>query len=341
MARRFAWTSWPDDRLLQLRLKDLRVTIEGTWLEGRLHALYDELDQRGLRVRPHAWLSDEWFSPEATPGIAIPFYLAHPRLMRLERKMIGDVEGGALSECMRILRHEAGHVVQHSYQLQRRRRWQQLFGRSSIRYPKYYRPNPASKQFVQHLRLWYAQSHPDEDFAETFAVWLKPRSDWRTRYAGWPALRKLEYVDELMAEVAYEKPMLNHRLKIDPLSRIERTLAEHYEHKQALYSVDPPTIYDRDLRRVFADGVEHRRSRAAAPFLRRNRAKIRQMVARWTREYQPALDAVLDDMIARTRELKLKAVGSERQLLADFTLLLMARTVDSLYSPSRRQWIAL
>jgi hypothetical protein len=341
MARRFAWTSWPDDRLLQLRLKDLRVTIEGTWLEGRLHALYDELDQRGLRVRPHAWLSDEWFSPEATPGIAIPFYLAHPRLMRLERKMIGDVEGGALSECMRILRHEAGHVVQHSYQLQRRRRWQQLFGRSSIRYPKYYRPNPASKQFVQHLRLWYAQSHPDEDFAETFAVWLKPRSDWRTRYAGWPALRKLEYVDELMAEVAYEKPMLNHRLKIDPLSRIERTLAEHYEHKQALYSVDPPTIYDRDLRRVFADGVEHRRSRAAATFLRRNRAKIRQMVARWTREYQPALDAELDDMIARTRELKLKAVGPERQLLADFTLLLMARTVDSLYSPSRRQWIAL
>jgi hypothetical protein len=144
-----------------------------------------------------------------------------------------------------------------------------------------------------------------------------------------------------MAEVAREKPMLNHRLKIDPLSRIDRTLAEHYEHKQALYSVDPPTIYDRDLRRVFADGAEHRRSRSAATFLRRNRAKIRQMVARWTREYQPALDAVLDDMIARTRELKLKAIGSERELLTDFTLLLMARTVDSLYSPSRRQWIAL
>jgi hypothetical protein len=341
MARRFAWTSWPDDRLLQLRLRDLRVTIERTWLEGRLRELYDELDQRGLRVRPHAWLSDEWFSPEATPGIAIPFYLAHPRLMRLERKMIGDVEGGTLPECMRILRHEAGHVVQHSYQLQRRRRWQQLFGRSSIRYPKYYRPNPASKQFVQHLRLWYAQSHPDEDFAETFAVWLKPRSDWRTRYAGWPALRKLEYVDELMAEIAREKPEMNHRWKIDPLSRLDRTLAEHYERKQALYSVDPPTIYDRDLRRVFADPMDHHRSRSAATFLRSNRAKIRQMVARWTREYQPALDAVLDDMIARTRELRLKAVGSERQLLMDFTLLLMARTVDSLYSPSRRQWIAL
>jgi hypothetical protein len=341
MARRFAWTSWPDDRLLQLRFKDLKVTIEGTWLEGCLADLYDELAERGLRVRPHAWLSDEWFSPEATPGIAIPFYLAHPRLMRLERKLVDDVEGGTLPECMRILRHEAGHVIQHSYQLQRRRRWQQLFGRSSIRYPSYYRPNPASKQFVQHLRLWYAQSHPDEDFAETFAVWLKPRSDWRTRYAGWPALKKLEYVDELMAEIVSEKSVLTHRVKIDPLSRLDRTLAEHYERKQELYAVDPPTVYDRDLRRIFANHEEHRRAPAAATFLRHNRARIRQMASKWTREYQPALDAVLDDMIARCRELKLKAVGADRKLLVDFTLLLMARTVDSLYSPSRRQWIAL
>src|SRR5207248_9879463 len=87
----------------------------------------------------------EWFSPDNTPGIAIPFYLAHPRLMRLERKMIIEVEGGTQSECMRILRHEAGHVVQHAYQLHRRRRWRELFGRSSTRYPNYYRPDPASR----------------------------------------------------------------------------------------------------------------------------------------------------------------------------------------------------
>ena len=341
MPRRFAWSSWPDERLLQLRLRDLRVTVEATWLEDSLHAIHDELDQRGLRIRPHAWISDEWFSAESTPGIAIPFYLAHPRLMRLERKMMADVEGGTVPECMRILRHETGHVVQHSYQLQRRRRWQQLFGRSSIRYPRYYRPNPASKNYVQHLRLWYAQSHPDEDFAETFAVWLKPRSDWRTRYAGWPALRKLEYVDELMAEIATQSPVLTGRLKVDPLSRLNRTLAEHYEKKQALYAVDPPTIYDRDLRRIFSDDPKHRRSPAAATFLRRNRAEIRQMVTKWTREYQPALDAVLNDMIARCRELRLRAARPERQLVIDFALLLMARTVDSLYSPARRQWIAV
>jgi hypothetical protein len=341
MPRRFPWTSWPDERLLQLRLRDLGVTIEGTWLERCLGELHDELAQRGLKLRPHAWLSDEWFSHESAPGIAIPFYLAHPRLMRLERKMMDEVEGGTPQECMRILRHEAGHVVQHSYRLHRRRRWRQLFGRSSTRYPDYYRPNPASKNYVQHLRLWYAQSHPDEDFAETFAVWLKPRSDWRTRYAGWPALRKLEYVDELMTEIAGERPLLTGRLRIDPLSRLSHTLAEHYAKRQALYAVDPATFYDRDLRRIFADGARHRRAPTASAFLRQHRTKIRRMAAKWTREYQPALDAVLHDMMTRCRDLNLRAVGSQRLLLVDFTLLLMARTVDSLYSPARRQWIAL
>jgi hypothetical protein len=341
MPRRFAWASLPDNELLQLRLKDLKVSVEGTWLEGCLEGLYDELAQRGLRIRPHAWISNEWFSPDDTPGIAIPFYLAHPRLMRLERKMMIDVEGGTVPECMRILRHEAGHVVQASYRLQRRRRWQELFGPSSTRYPQYYRPNPASRRYVYHLPLWYAQSHPDEDFAETFAVWLAARSNWRKRYAGWPALKKLEYVDELMAEIAAERPVLTRRLRVDPLSRLTQTLAEHYEKKRAHYAVDSPKVYDRDLRRIFSDDPKHRRSLAASAFLRRNRARIRETVSRWTGEYELTLDAVFDDMIGRCRELKLRAVGSERQLRMEFIVLLTAKTVHSLYSPSRRQWLAL
>ena len=286
-------------------------------------------------------MSNEWFSPDDTPGIAIPFYLAHPRLMRLERKMMIDVEGSTVPECMRILRHEAGHVVQASYRLQRRRRWQELFGPSSTRYPQYYRPNPASRRYVYHLPLWYAQSHPDEDFAETFAVWLASRSNWRKRYAGWPALKKLEYVDELMAEIATEKPVLTRRLRVDPLSRLTQTLAEHYEKKRAHYAVDYPKIYDPDLRRIFSDDPKHRRSPAASAFLRRNRARIREAVSRWTGEYELTLDAVFDDMIRRCRELKLRAVGSERQLRLEFIVLLTAKTVHSLYSPSRRQWLAL
>lgn len=341
MPRRFDWADWPDEQLLQLPLKKLKVKVEGTWLENCLHTLHQELEQRGLRVKPHVWISDEWFSPDTTPGIAIPFYLAHPRLMRLERKKIIDVEGGTVAECMCILRHEAGHVVQHSFQLHRRRRWQELFGRSSIRYPDFYRPNPTSKNYVQHLRLWYAQSHPDEDFAETFAVWLKPRSDWRKRYADWPAIRKLQYVDELMAEIADEKPTLTKRLHVDPLSQSTRTIGEYYEKKQAYYVADSPTIYDRDLKKIFSESTKHKRAPTAAAFLRSHRAHIRRSVAQWTGEYQLTLDSVLDAMIARCRELKLRAPGPERKLVMDFTVLLTAKTVHSLYSPSRREWFAL
>jgi hypothetical protein len=341
MARRFPWASLPDQKLLQVRLKDLKVTVEGSWLEACVEDLYDELAQRGLRIRPHAWISNEWFSPDDTPGIAIPFYLAHPRLMRLERRMVIDVEGGTVPEAMRILRHEAGHVVQAAYQLHRRRRWQELFGRSSKRYPEYYRPNPGSRRYVQHLPLWYAQSHPDEDFAETFAVWLTPRSNWRQRYAGWPAMKKLKYVDELMAELAGKKPLLTRRLHVEPLTRLNQTLAEHYQKKQAHYAVGHPTIYDRDLLRIFSNNPKHRRAPAASAFLRSNRARIRQIVSKWTGEYQLTLDAVFDDMIGRCRELKLRAAGSERQLRMEFIVLLTAKTVHSLYSPSRRQWLAL
>jgi hypothetical protein len=339
--RKFAWSSLPDEELLRLRFKDLKVTVEGTWLEDCLDKLHEELAEQNLRVRPHAWISNEWFSPDDAPGIAVPFYLAHPRLMQLERKMIIDVEGGTWSECMSILRHEAGHVVQHSYQLHRKRRWQQLFGPSSRRYPRYYRPNPASRNFVQHLRLWYAQSHPDEDFAETFAVWLRPRSHWRTRYAGWPALKKLEYVDELMAEIATQKPTLTGREVVEPISQLTETLADHYRKKQALYAFDSPTSYDRDLQRLFSADPRHQRLMPASQFIRRHRSKVRELVAKWTGEYQLTLDAVVDDMITRCRELNLRAVGSERKLVADFTVLLTAKTMHALFGPSRRKWIAL
>ena len=242
---------------------------------------------------------------------------------------------------MAILRHEAGHAVQHAYQPQRRRRWQQLFGPSSKRYPRHYRPNPASRRFVQHLRLWYAQSHPDEDFAETFAVWLRPRSNWRTRYAGWPALKKLEYVDELMDEIAGKRPLVTSRERVDPLHQLSQTLGEHYQKKQAFYAFKPPKTYDRDLSRLFSADPRHRREQPASVFIRRHRAQIRQVVARWTGENQLTLDAVLDDMISRCRELDLRAAGSERKLLINFTILFDRQDGANAVRPVAAEMIAL
>ena len=222
------WADWPDEKLLELRMCQLGVSIEASVLEDRIAELQAELDERGLPAfKPHFWLSDEWFSPDGVPGVAIPFYLAHPRLERLERAYMLEVEGGTPDWCMRILRHEAGHAIDNAYKLRLRRRRQQIFGPSYKAYPQFYDPKPYSKSFVLHLDSWYAQSHPDEDFAETFAVWLNPESDWRARYVGWPALKKLEYVDTLMKELA-GKPMLvkTHR-RVDPLPSIKKTLRAH------------------------------------------------------------------------------------------------------------------
>jgi hypothetical protein len=284
---RYPWANWPDERLLLLRFKDLDLRIENSWVHDCILELNAELEERGLRLRPHTWVSDEWFSPDGVAGFAVPFYLLHPRLMKLERTQLIEVEGGTYHECMKILRHECGHAIQHAFQLQRRREWQRLFGRSGTKYPEAYRPNPASKRFVQHLRRWYAQSHPDEDFAETFAVWLRRRGDWRRRYAGWPAMQKLEYVDRLMEELRGETPTHRNRRAVDPLRKLNRTLFEHYTYRQAIYSVEYPKTYDDDLQRLFSDDSRHRDNPTAAAFLRRHRADIRRIVSRWTALSEP------------------------------------------------------
>src|SRR3977135_2725874 len=192
------WASWSNEKLLTLPMSQLGVTFDGAFLSAQIQQLYAELEARQLLFRPHLWLSNEWFTPDGVPGIAVPFYLAHPRLAKLELEQMLEVEGGTPEWCMRILRHEAGHAVDNAYKLRQRRRRQQVFGPSYKAYPQFYDPRPYSKSFVLHLDSWYAQSHPDEDFAETFAVWLTPNSEWRQRYAGWPAAKKLHYMDRLM-----------------------------------------------------------------------------------------------------------------------------------------------
>ena len=235
MPRAKAWEKCTNQELLEWRLCDLGLTLEGSGLEAPIERLYRELEGRKLRLKPHCWISEEWFSPDGVPGIAIPFYLAHPRLKRLERAQILEVEGGTAAECLRLLRHEAGHAIQHAFRLHRRKRWRELFGSTTEPYPDYYRPNPGSRRYVVHLPNWYAQSHPDEDFAETFAVWLTPGSRWRRKYLGWPALRKLRYVDQLMHELAGQKPPVRSKARPDPIHRIKTTLDEHYRAKRQRY----------------------------------------------------------------------------------------------------------
>ncbi|HEX6998328.1 MAG TPA: putative zinc-binding metallopeptidase [Gammaproteobacteria bacterium] len=246
-----AWTELDDEGLLRLRFRDLRLRIEDAPVWRDFERVLGELERRGIRFRPHVWLSESWFSPDGVPGFAVPFFLAHPRLQRLEERMIGEAEGGTRRWRLQLLRHEVGHALDSAYGLRRRADWRRVFGRASAPYGGGYVARPSSRRYVLHLPNWYAQSHPTEDFAETFAEWLAPRNRWRARYEGWPALEKLEYVDRLMAEIDGRPPPNRDRSQVAPLSGNGRSLGEYYRRKLNRYGHDD-TRYDGWLRRAFA-----------------------------------------------------------------------------------------
>jgi Putative zinc-binding metallo-peptidase len=329
------WASLADEQLLDVRMCDLGVTIAGTELEGRIAHVDAELDARGL-VRPHYWLSDEWFTPDGVPGVAIPFYLAHPRLSKLELAQMLEVEGGDPESCLKILRHEAGHAIDNAYQLRRRPTRRRLFGTPDTPYPSYYTPKPYSKSFVQHLDHWYAQSHPDEDFAETFAAWLDPQSMWAVRYTGWPAQRKLEYMDRLMRSLARMKPRVNSKRQVDPLPRLRKTLREHYRAKREHYGLDHPDFYESDLRNLFSDAPEYAKNPPAARFVRRIRKEVRSTVASFTDSYQYTIDQLIEKIIHRCRELNLRLTEPEDASKLDFMVFLTVQTMNYLHSGRHR-----
>jgi hypothetical protein len=247
-----------------------------------------------------------------------------------------EVEGGDPEWCLQILRHEAGHAIDNAFNLRRRRKRVKVFGKPSEPYPDFYLPRPYSKSFVLHLDSWYGQSHPDEDFAETFAVWLAPDSDWRTRYADWPALRKLEYMDELMRSIALTRPPVRSRRRVEPLERLRTTLRRHYARKRAHYGLEYPDFYDRDLRRLFSDAEEHRSQMKASRFMQAVRKDVRRLVAEWTGAYQYTIDRVLSDMIDRADELNLRLREPEETSKIDFTVLVTVQTMNYLHSGRHR-----
>lgn len=330
------WASLPDEALLDLRLCDLPLSITGSWLEARINLLNEELAARGLTFQPHFWLSSEWFTPDGVPGIAIPFYLAHPRLMKLEEAQMLEIEGGEPEWCMKILRHEAGHAFDNAYMLRRRRTRLKLFGSPKQDYPDFYLPKPYSKSFVLHLDSWYGQSHPDEDFAETFAVWMAPNSDWRNRYQDWPALKKLEYVDRLMTGIAGAPPLTKSRRQVEPLHTLRRTLRAHYKQKREHYGLEYPNFTDKDLRRLFSDAPEFAKHPPASRFIQRIRRDVRRVVSEWTNAYQYTIDQVISDMITRARELNLRLKYSEERTKLDFTIVLTVQTMNYLHSGRHR-----
>ncbi|GAB4138578.1 MAG: putative zinc-binding metallopeptidase [Planctomycetota bacterium] len=324
------------EELLDVRLCDLDLRLEETVLQRRVDRLLAELERARLRFRPYMWLSTEWFTPEGSSGFAIPFYLAHPRLIRVEHSQMFEAEGGTQDSFMRLLRHETGHALDNAYRLHRKRSWRRAFGNYTQPYRAEYLARPSSRNYVQNLGFWYAQSHPAEDYAETFAVWLAPGTRWRKSYEGWPALAKLQQLDAMLKEIAGKKPFATTRDRPMSMPRLKQTLRDYYRRKKSVYAVDQPTIQDRQLVHLFGEPTGRHRRERASTFLRRNRVELRNRVAALTGQSRYAIDQSLSTMILRCRELGLRCVRprSETRILA--AVLLTMTTLNLTRSRSNR-----
>src|SRR3989338_2398648 len=240
-------SSLSEEELLNTRIRDLGISLEKTWLADFTHELSTELDSREIKLNPPCYLADEWLIPDGEPVVGMPFFLAHPALMKLEKKMMLDVEGGTKEWCLKLLRHEAGHAINYAYKLYKSKKWHKIFGPFDKEYNDTYRFRPYSRSFVRHLEDYYAQYHPDEDFAETFAVWLTPGLDWRLQYKGWKALEKLNYVDQLINEVRGNPPLVKSGPKIYEAARLKSKLKTFYQRRRKILAQDYPWFYDIDL----------------------------------------------------------------------------------------------
>jgi len=310
-ARSQRWEHFTDEELLGLRFRDLKLRIADSPVHRDVERVVTGLTRRGIAFKPHVWFSTDWFSPDGVPGIAVPFFLGHPRLLRLEQRMMGEAEGNHRRWRLRLLRHELGHAIDTAFALRRRPDWRRVFGSVSAPYPSSYAARPRSREHVLHLEHWYAQSHSTEDFAETFAVWLAPKARWRTEYAGWPALAKLEFVDRLMAEIAGRPPRNRDRSVVAPLADNNRTLREHYR-RRAHWHADVGR-YDGWLTRAFQSRSP--RAPSAERFLLGSKAQLSRSLLRYTREPPYLIFQVLRALRRRARELDLGVGGSKQEAL--------------------------
>jgi len=300
------WSSLSDDELLEKKISQLGLKLEGSKLQPQIQQLYDELSQKGLMFHPPCHIGDEWFVPVGIPAIFIPFFLAHDRLRQLEKKIILEVEGENPEWFMKLIRHEAAHAYAYAYPFVRKRKWQQIFGKSSNEEtPSYYRPRPYSRSFVVHLDDWYAQSHPDEDFAETFAVWLTPGLDWRARYKDWRALEKLEYLDELMRSLAGKPPLPMPEYQVAEHDCLNVKLKAYYAKKRKEYEHSFPDFYDKDLRQLFDAGADVEGRVKASVYLRRHRRELENAVCQWTNENKYRVNKLVGKLIDRCGKLNL------------------------------------
>jgi hypothetical protein len=305
--------------VLDKKVSELGLRVEGSPVEKYVQQLYHELERRGFRkFRPVCYLTDEWGCPDQQPVLGIPFYLADPKLRKLE-SAVDNLEDER--QIMMYMRHEAGHVFNYAYRLYTTPEWRRLFGPFFRPYRDDYRPVPFSKNFVRHIEGWYAQKHPDEDFAETFAVWLTPRSPWRRQYKGWPAMQKLRYVERVARAVADVEPIVNTgEVDITP-EDISDTVEQFYvragQERQARIDI----ALDAHLGKIFL-ARKRKESRPAADIVNRHKTELVDNITYWTGVQRPIIRGLIESICRNCERMKLWGeLGEEPRYLVEITAL--------------------
>jgi hypothetical protein len=304
--------------LLDTRIRDLGLKLEGSSAEKFVQQLYRELEQKKIaKFRPACYLTDEWGCPSGEPVIGIPFYLARPDLAQIEKEH-NDLEDAR--EIMMYLRHEAGHAFNYAYKLHRTPEWRQVFGPYRRPYRENYRPVLFSKDYVRYLPGWYAQKHPDEDFAETFAVWMTPRSGWRSKYRGWGALAKLNYMDRIARALGGSDPMRKRGIPDITVEDMEMTVGEFYRVSTEQIPLLDLNVDD-DLATLFSTLKKKRSAEAAESFLARHRKTLVDHIARWTAMQRPLVRKLMESVEKRSKEMGLMIDRKrEAEQLSEFTV---------------------
>ncbi len=322
-----------DDRreLLQARIKDLRLHLAGTPLEKYIHQLYGELEAKGISLRPECYLSDQWGCPSGVPVIGIPFYLADPNLHSIEAELGAGAE--TERDIMMYLRHEAGHCFNYAYKLYDSDDWRKLFGDYSKPYKEDFKAKPFSRKYVVHISGWYAQKHPDEDFAETFAVWLTPNSEWNKRYTGWGALKKLQYVDAVAQKLGQQEPTEKLAERDLDVEEMEETVLDHYRQRDLAEKVDVQLGHhlDEDLINLF-ESPSSAPARAET-LIRAERQSLIQAVTQYSGVGRAVVRSVVDHLLERTGALGLSVqLDKTREYLTRLTSLVTALVMNYLYT---------
>lgn len=270
-----------------------------------------ELKDKGIVFDFHLWISDEWFCPDGVPGFALPAYLFNLELKKIHEMKTGVIEGRNKKEILKLMRHELGHAIDNAFSLRSSPLRRKVFGSPKTNYPDSYVPKAYSRNFVHYLGDQYAQSHPDEDFAETFAYWLDPEKQWPLKRFSKTLTEKLQTMDQIMKSLCGKKPVLKNRFKIDPIEKNKKTPFEYYEGFVKERHLSKMKRVDHQLLGFFGENADELSQPSLAQYLRSMRAPLVKRISREEGVYQYEANWALNRVIDRAQGLDIRGSQTE------------------------------